>query len=80
MRGRKSNADLELADIRNKIIKHREKGLILISHFNKMQEYYEQWETELNEIQEAITKISEEHGVSTKEVEQYDALADVFGE
>ena len=87
MRVRKPDQSLNLADLKEEIYRHKEKGRQiaadlknLSSHYEKMQEYYEEWENQLNKIQEAINQASEEHSIPKEEVEEYDVLSDLFGE
>lgn len=87
MRIREPNKSLTLDELRKEIEKHKEEGRkivadikILLSHYKKMEEYYSEWEDELNNIQNKINKASQDYGIPVKEVEEYDALSDVFGE
>ena len=87
MRIRKPDQSLNLAELREEVYKHKEKGRLivadlksLLSHYEKMQEYYEEWESELNRIQEAINQASEKHNIPKEEVEEYDILSELFGE
>lgn len=86
MRMRKPDATINLEELKRKIQEHKDKGreLIvalkcLISHFERMQEYYSEWEDRMNAIQNEINKASEEHGVPIEQIEEYDALADMLG-
>lgn len=87
MRTRQPNKSLSLEEIRELIHTHKEKGRKIIAdlaklhnHYTKMQEYYSEWEDELNVIQRHIDVAAEEHGIPAKEVEEYDALADVLSD
>lgn len=86
MRVRKPDATISLHELRQQIIRHKEKGRHIVAeikkleaHFEKMQEYYEEWEKELNSIQETITAAEKEHGIQAREVEEFDPLDDLLG-
>lgn len=86
MRIRQPNQCLSLAELRELIRKHKARGREIIkelknlqAHWEKMQEYYEEWEADLNKIQDAINEASIEHKVPPQEIEEYDALEDLLG-
>lgn len=84
---RRPNVNITLEELRQLIQDHKEKGRELIaqirlleSHYNKLQEYYGEWENQMNSIQNAINKLSEEEGVPIEKIEEYDALSDMLGD
>ena len=86
MRIRKPDADISLTELKQIIQEHKEKGRelvagmkILLSHAEKMEEYYSEWESRANEIQEAINNLSKEQGIPLGQIEEYDALTDMLG-
>lgn len=87
MRIRAPNQSIQLDELHNEIVKVKDKGIevvrrlkILLSHFEKTQEYYEEWENDLNKIQEKINTASVEHKLPIAQIEEYDALTDALGD
>ena len=85
MRVRKPDTTISLEDLKKLIRKHKEQGRNLIgemrsllSHAEKMQEYYSEWEDRLNQIQNSINELSTEHDVI--DVDDYDMVGEVLGE
>lgn len=76
---RKARADLDLNDLRARIIRHKEEGAKIISHFNKMQEYYDEWQDRLNTIQEEINSAERDYGIPPKEIQEYTLLDNILG-
>lgn len=69
LNGKEIKYDLDdLDELRKAINAHKEEGRKLISHFNKMQEYYSDWEDRLVEIDNAVERIKKEHGISRDEI------------
>lgn len=64
---RKHNLE-NLDELRQAIDFHSREGKKIISHFNKMQEYYDEWQSRLIEIDNAIENQAKEHGLSREEI------------
>lgn len=86
MRTRAPNQTMPLEELRKKVWKHKQEGreiikkmITLQAHFEKMQEYYEEWEEKLKAIDDDIQAAAAEHGIPPQEVEEYDALDDLLG-
>lgn len=68
---------IDLNELREEIIKHKEEGIKIIAHFKKMEEYYNDWQDRLYALEKKITEAEEQHGITQEQVEEYDALADI---
>ena len=69
---------LNLNEIKKRVQEAKEQGRKLISHQKKMEEYYEEWETVMAQLDKDITQAAKEHGLTVEEVAEYDALSDIF--
>lgn len=86
MRVRAPNASISIPELKKKIREHKEGGRRLIadleslkSHYHKMLEYYEQWESDMNKIQNSINELSSKHNIPDTEFEEYDMVEDMLG-
>lgn len=77
MRIKKPVKELDLQELRDEIVEIKKEGEKIISHFNKMQEYYSDWEDRLLKIEYAILEAEEQHGLTREEVVEYNALDDI---
>jgi uncharacterized protein YydD (DUF2326 family) len=69
---------IDLHAIREEIVKHVDEGKKIISHYNKMLEYYSDWEDRLNAIDKKIAEAEEATGLTKDEIVEYDALAEAL--
>lgn len=75
---KKETKVIDLADLRERIEKHKEDGEKIISHFNKMQEYYSNWEDRLLVLEKEISEAESTLGLTKEEVTEYNALDSAF--
>lgn len=87
MRVRAPDISISLEELKLLIRKHKERGRELIveikkleAHFDRMNEYYEQWEDDILAINKEIDKLKVSHGITIEQVEEYDALKDIMGD
>lgn len=71
--------EIDLDQLREDIIKHKEEGKKIISHFKKLEEYYSDWEDRMNAIENRISEAEDSSGLTKQEITQYDALQDALG-
>lgn len=87
MRVRTPDKSISLEELKHLVKKHKERGRELITeikkleaHYDKMNEYYEQWEEDILSISKEIDNLKVSHGVTIEQVEEYDALKDILGD
>jgi hypothetical protein len=56
----------------------QEEGRKIINHFNKLEEYYNDWQDRLYRIELKIQEAEKETGLDVEEIAEYDALADAL--
>jgi len=64
--------------LREEIIKLKGEGSKIINHYNKLEEYYGDWEDRLYKIEKKIQEAELTLGLDKQEIEQYDALEDAL--
>lgn len=69
---------VDLNSLKDKIARHKEEGEKIISHFNKMKEYYDDWENRLMSIEYEIVVAEEKLGLTREQITEYDATADLI--
>lgn len=87
MRTRMPDASISLEDLKKLIAVHKEEGRKLIgemkklqSHFEKMQEYYSEWEDDMTALEGLIDQHKEEHGLPIEKIVEYNVLDDIMGD
>ena len=78
MRIRKPKTEINIKDLREEIIRIKDEGTKIISHYTKLEEYYADWEDRLYKIEKKIQLAEIELGLDKQEIEQYDALEDAL--
>lgn len=70
----------DLDQLRKAVADHREAGKKIISHFNRLDREYSDWEDRLVEIENAISEAEKITGLTKEEIiKPTDSLDDIFG-
>lgn len=87
MQVRKPKSSVSLDDLKIVIRKHKEEGRRIvaemkkiISHHQKMEEIYSDWERDMVTIDKLIEEKKEEYGVTSEEIEEDDVLQEFLSE
>lgn len=75
---RKPKKVINLQELREEIFKIKEEGSKIISHYRKLEEYYDDWQDRLYKIEKQIQEAENELGLNKEEIEEYDALSDAL--
>lgn len=65
---KKPKSQLSVAEIKDEIFKLREEGLKIVSHFNELIKYYEDYEDRCNKIEAKIQELESETGLTSDQI------------
>lgn len=70
----------DLDELRKAVQDHRAEGKKILSHYNRLEREYSDWEDRLVEIENAISEAEKITGLTKEEViEPHDILDDILG-
>jgi ribulose 1,5-bisphosphate carboxylase large subunit-like protein len=65
---KKPKSQLTVHEIKEEILALQAEGLKIISHFEKMKEYYSDWEDRFNKIEAKLQELEENTGLNSDEI------------
>lgn len=63
--------------LRQEISKLKTEGKKIISHFKKLEEYYDDWQDRFNAVEKKLQEIENEVGIPPEQIAEYNAFDEI---